>query len=551
MDVEVNAKQDQGASSPAREFLASVVVFLVALPLCMGIALASGVPVAAGLITGIVGGIMVGLIGGAPLQVSGPAAGLAVVVYEIVRKSDHGLEVLAITILIAGGVQLAAGLLRFGQWFRAVSPAVIHGMLAGIGILILVSQFHMMVDDDPRATPIQNILSIPESIYRGLMPVDGSSHHWAARIGLLTILVIVAWKWLAPRKMRVVPAPLVAVLLATAVTGIVGLDIKHVEMPEGGILGAVTLPSLSSFRLLLDGQVLLAGLAMAFIASAETLLCATAVDKMQSGPRTNYDRELTAQGIGNMTCGLLGGLPMTGVIVRSAANVEAGARTRWSAVMHGTWLLLLVMLLPNVLGMIPKAALAAILVYTGYKLVSPQAIRNLRQYGWSEVAIYAATIVMIIAADLLTGVLVGVVLSVGKLLYTFSHLDVASEERREDGSIVLHLRGAATFVRLPQLAATLEKVPRDCELHVHFEELTYIDHACLELLMGWEKQCEAVGGRLVLDWNELTARFHEANGKTRPQVKSGPVGPRRQTLLSRVTRTTVTVSASAEDAAAG
>ena len=484
------------------DLLSSIVVFLVALPLCMGIAIASGAPPAKGLITGIVGGLVVGLFAGSPLQVSGPAAGLAVVVYELIQR--EGIEPLGIVLLMAGAIQLAAGLLRFGQWFRAVSPAVIHGMLAGIGILIFASQFHVMVDDAPRGSGIQNLMALPSSLYKALVPTDGASHHVAAYVGLLTIGIIVAWKVLAPKKLQVVPATLLAVVAATAVTAGFGLQIKLVDVP-GSILDAVTLPTLASLKGFFDGPLIVAALGMAFVASAETLLCATAVDKMHNGPRTQYDRELAAQGVGNMLCGLLGALPMTGVIVRSAANVEAGGRTRASAVLHGLWLLLFVAAMPWLLRMIPTASLAALLVFTGYKLVNLKVIKELREFGRSEVAIYLVTVIMIVASDLLTGVLVGIGISAAKLLYQFSHLDIEVKPDPQGNTTLMYLRGTATFIRLPKLAATLERVPASTELHVHFEGLQYIDHACLDLLMNWEKQHEATGGRLVLDWEMLSA----------------------------------------------
>ena len=246
------------------------------------------------------------------------------------------------------------------------------------------------------------------------------------------------------------------------------------------------------------------------VASAETLLCATAVDKMHNGPRTQYDRELAAQGLGNMICGALGALPMTGVIVRSSANVEAGGKTRLSAFLHGAWLLLFVAALPFLLSMIPTASLAALLVFTGYKLVNTKVLKELRQYGWGEVVIYAATLISIVGFDLLTGVLIGVGLSAVKLLYTFSHLDVRAEDGPRPGVTVMHLRGTATFIRLPKLAAALERVPGGTELHVLFAELQYIDHACLDLLINWEKQHEAAGGRLVIDWDTLATRHPAA-----------------------------------------
>ena len=503
----ISTVKERGTAALRTDFLASIVVFLVALPLCMGIAIASGAPAGAGLITGIIGGVVVGLFAGSPLQVSGPAAGLAVIVYEIVQK--QGYAALGAILLLAGAIQVAAGLLRLGQWFRAVSPAVIHGMLAGIGVLIFSGQFHVMVDDLPRGTGIQNILSLPEAVWKGLVPLDGSNHHWAARIGILTIALIVGWKLLLPKKFQIVPATLVAVVIATAVSASLGLSIKQVVIPAS-IIDSVQFPTLAALQGLWSGPLVGAAVGMAMVASAETLLCATAVDKMHSGPRTQYDRELTAQGVGNMLCGVLGALPMTGVIVRSSANVEAGAKTRLSAVLHGAWLLLFVVALPGLLSMIPTASLAALLVFTGYKLVNLKVIKELRQYGLAEVGIYLATLISIVVFDLLTGVLIGVGLSALKLLYTFSHLEIQIEEDAARRTMVMHLRGTATFIRLPKLAAALERIPAGTELHVKIGELQYIDHACLELLMNCEKQQQAVGGRLIIDWVSLTAQHPAA-----------------------------------------
>jgi MFS superfamily sulfate permease-like transporter len=196
------------------------------------------------------------------------------------------------------------------------------------------------------------------------------------------------------------------------------------------------------------------------------------------------------------------------VIVRSAANVESGGRTRLSAILHGIWIVIFVAAAPFVLRMVPTACLAAILVFTGYKLVDIKRIRELAQFGRGEVAIYAATVLMIVVSNLLTGVLVGIALSAVKLLYTFSHLDLRVEDDFGRNRTILHLRGTATFIRLPQLAAVLENVRPSTELHVHLERLSYIDHACLDLLMNWEKQHETTGGRLIIDWDNLTAKFH-------------------------------------------
>jgi len=643
-------------SAPKQDFLASVVVFLVALPLCMGIAIASGVPVAAGLITGIVGGLVVGWFAGAPLQVSGPAAGLTVIVFDLVQK--HGLEVLGIAVLIGGTLQLIAGLLRYGRWFRAVSPAVIHGMLAGIGVLILSSQFHVMVDDAPKGSGLENLVSIPEAIQKGLpMPdlgtlkeriarrdllqqfgtlheqqvqqrelvgelipatledIDPSdeavkqslpdpdraqlellearqqelmgslaalvkqldahgttdavrdpaelkadvqqsleqgqialddlrqgkiedlresqanfqlgleevldelkNHDWAAKVGLLTILTMLLWKAFVPSRLKLVPAPLVAVIVATFATAILRLPVLYVEVPDN-LWSEIHFPSLTVLQSIPFGVVLQAGIVLAVVASAETLLCATAVDQMQSDTRTDYNRELAAQGVGNMICGLLGALPMTGVIVRSSANVQAGGKTRLSTILHGLWLLVFVSLLAFMLRMIPTAALAAMLVYIGYKLVNINSIKDLRKYGWGEVAIYAATVGTIVCTDLLTGVLTGIGLSAAKLLYTFSHLVVDVNVDSENQKAVLSLEGAATFIRLPVLAEALEEVPGNVELHVDFEHLDYIDHACMDLLINWDKQHEATGGSLVIDWDTLHANFRRENGNRNPDRK--------------------------------
>ena len=644
MEKEIAAtreSQEKGGlfSAVRQDLLASIVVFLVALPLCMGIAIASGVPVAAGLITGIVGGLVVGWLAGSPLQVSGPAAGLTVIVYDLVQH--HGLEVLGIAVMIGGALQLIAGLLRYGGWFRAVSPAVIHGMLAGIGVLILSSQFHVMVDDSPKGNGITNLMSIPEAIQKGLpMPVLGTAekrtarrdllqdfgalheqqvqlrelvaeqipasssdpenpdlipanntdleplamkqqeitdrltalvkqldsqgvselvrdpnalkdatalslkqsqialsdlqngnteqvraaqanlqhslesvlgelknHDWAAKIGLLTIVALLLWKLLVPSRLKLVPAPLVAVVIATGVTAMLQLPVLYVEVPDN-LWNEIHFPSLTVLQSVELSVVFQAGIVLAIVASAETLLCATAVDQMQTHTRTQYDKELAAQGIGNMICGLFGALPMTGVIVRSSANVEAGGQTRLSTILHGAWLLVFVAFLAFILRMIPTAALAAMLVYTGFKLINFKAIRELRKYGWGEVAIYFVTLGTIVCTDLLTGVITGIVLSAFKLLYKFSHLNVQLDLDEKMQIATLKLEGSATFIRLPVLATELERVPENMELHIDFEQLNHIDHACLDLLSNWAKQHESKGGKLIVDWDSLHTNYH-------------------------------------------
>ncbi|MGR9106705.1 MAG: SulP family inorganic anion transporter [Gammaproteobacteria bacterium] len=514
------------------DLLASLVVFLVALPLSMGIAVASGVPLekaaSVGLITAIIGGLVVGPLSGSPLQVSGPAAGLTVMVALFIQ--EYGFATLGLIVLGAGLIQLLAAGLRLGQVFRAVSPALIQGMLGGIGILIFASQFHVMVDDLPPGTGrefggIINLMTLPQAVSKG---VSEALHRPAALTGLLTISSAVLWELYSPKRLKALPAPLIGVVVATACAATFEFDLKYVPVPDQ-LSDAISLPDLANFDRLWDGAIWLAALSMAFVASAESLLTATAVDFMQHrAPRTRHDRELAAQGAGNMLCGLLGVLPVTGVIVRSSANVHAGARTRLSSFLHGFWLLLFVAFLPFVLSLIPVAGLAAILVYTGIKLTGLQFARILWRQDRAEAAVYVATLSTVVFLDLLTGIMVGIVMALARLLYSFSHLyiTVRPEELENANSVSdfegqpipsanaespqivhIHLQGAATFLRLPQLAGAFENLGPSAKVRVHVQGLNFIDHACLDLLKNWEKQHRTSGGELRIDWNTLNDVF--------------------------------------------
>lgn len=496
------------------DFMSSIVVFLVALPLCMGIAIASGLSPAQGLVTGIIGGIVVGVMGGSPLQVSGPAAGLAVVVLELIK--EHGTERLGVIFCLAGIVQIVAGLCRLAPWFRAVPPAVINGMLSGIGALIFAAQFHVMVDDTPKGSGINNLLSIPSAIWKGMnVPGTGAeetTHHLAAAVGIVTIVVLLIWQKFSPRllggRLKAVPGSLVAVFVGSMFAMQFALGVHYVSIPDN-IFTSLHFTNIADFQKYISTEVLLDAVAIAFIASAETLLTCAALDKMHTGPRTNYDRELIAQGIGNTLCGMVGCLPMTGVMVRSGVNVQAGARSRASTVMHGFWILIFVSLLPHILEYIPTSSLAALLVFTGYKMVNWKVIFEIRRYGRSEALIYLATVLLIVCQDLLTGVLFGVFCSVCKLLYIFSHLEIKIKEDDKRNRTHVNLSGAATFLSLPTLADIVDHVKPDRELHIHLEDLEYIDHACLEMLMNWDRTHRAGGGTLVMDWGALGMVFKE------------------------------------------
>lgn len=518
------------------DFLSSIVVFLVALPLCIGIAVAVGVSPARALITGIIGGLIVGCFAGSPLQVSGPAAGLFVIVADLIANGRaayltqhsevteaeaggapmaYALAILGCSVFLAGVAQLVAGRLKLGQWFRAVSPAVIKGMLAGIGILILISQFHVMLDHqaywhgEKAHGALQYMATIPEAIMKCFSSDTSKNHHLAALTGIVAMVCFVFWPRVAPTKLRAIPAALVGIAAATLVATVTQLPVQRLEVPSN-MFSEVTLPSMDWGTLLLDPLVLSGAFVIALVASAETLLCATAVDQMHRGPRTKYDQELMAQGVGNMLCGLVGALPMTGVIVRSSANVNSGARTRMSTILHGCWLLIFVVAIPTVLNYIPRSALGALLVHTGIKLVKINDIKSLWKAGRGEAGIYFATVIGIICTDLLIGVGIGIALSAIKLLVRFSNLEINMDVSKDGKAAELVLHGAATFVSLPKLAAALEDVPNTARLHVHFDHLNYIDHACLELIMGWAKQHASLGGELIVDWDELHGRFSPA-----------------------------------------
>ncbi|PEQ13858.1 SulP family inorganic anion transporter [Novosphingobium sp. PC22D] len=466
-----------------RDFTASIVVFLVAMPLCMGIAIASGVPPEKGLVTGIIGGIVVGLFAGSPLQVSGPAAGLAVIVFEFVR--ENGLEALGPVLLLAGVLQLIAGAMKLGGLFRAISPAVVHGMLAGIGALIVIGQFHILFDESPLSSGLENIAMMPARIL-GLDFSDIAATELALLIGGLTIAIMLGWEKVRPKSMALVPGALLGVVAATLVAWAFDFGVSRIEVPDS-IGSAFDLPtSLAWFAPLASPALIVAAVAIAFIASAETLLSAAAVDRMHDGVRTKYDKELSAQGIGNFLCGVVGALPMTGVIVRSSANVQAGARTRLSTIIHGVWILGFVALLPWLLREVPMAALGGVLVVTGWRLVSLKHVRHLfKAHGLLPATIWAVTFILVVTTDLLTGVLVGLALSVVELLPHLKNLRLKVHENDEGEQRLVRLDGAATFVGLPRLNKVLESQPADRPVHLDLGAVSAIDHTTAETLSEW------------------------------------------------------------------
>ncbi|MGW3354623.1 SulP family inorganic anion transporter [Streptomyces bungoensis] len=470
------------------DFTASLVVFLVALPLCVGVAVASGVPAELGLVTGIVGGIVTGLMRGSSLQVSGPAAGLTVLVFDAVR--EFGLPALGAIVLATGLLQVLMGALRLGRYFRAISVAVVEGMLAGIGLVLIAGQLYPALAAEAPDSGLAKMAGLPGAFLAA--PGDGTA---LASLTLCAgaVAVLVLWRH-APARVRAVPGPLAAVGLATAAAVALGLPVATVEVK--GLLGSVQPPPLDAVTGPASPAVLGTVLAFTLIASAESLFSAAAVDRLHDGPRTAYDRELVAQGAGNTVCGLLGALPMTAVIVRSAANVQAGARTKASRVMHGVWLLLFAALLPQALAYIPIPALAGVLIHAGAKLVPVRALAALWREHRGEALILGVTAVSIVAVSMFEGVLIGLALAVVKTAWEASHLKLEVVDEGA-GPVDARLSGNATFLRLPKILDSLESLPPDRPVRLDLSGLHHLDHACRTALENWAERHSATAAEPV------------------------------------------------------
>ncbi|MGW4778394.1 SulP family inorganic anion transporter [Streptomyces filamentosus] len=467
-----------------QDLLSSLVVFLVAVPLCVGVAVASGVPAELGLITGIVGGLVTGMMPGSSLQVSGPAAGLTVIVFEAV--SEFGVGTLGVIVLVAGLLQLAMGFSGIGRWFRAISVSVVEGMLCGIGLVIIAGQLYAAAGLKAPDTGLGKITGLPGAAAEAL----GSTEALASlAVGAGTVAVVVLWKKL-PKRVRYVPGALAAVVLATAASLGLGLPVATVEVE--GLLGALRPPGSEAFAELANPAVWGTIVAFALIASAESLFSAAAVDRLHDGPRTQYDKEMVAQGAGNTVCGLLGALPMTAVIVRSSANVEAGARTKASRVLHGVWLLLFAAALPSALALIPLPALAGVLVHAGWKLIPFRQVAGLWREQRGEAAILVVTATAIVVVNMFEGVLIGLALAVAKTAWEASHvkLEVLDEGT---GPVRARLTGNATFLRLPKILDTLESLPQDRPVELDLSGLHHLDHACRTALENWAERHSASG----------------------------------------------------------
>lgn len=458
---------------------ASLVVFLVAVPLSLGIALASGAPVVAGLIAAIVGGVVAGSLGGSPLQVSGPAAGLTVILAETIN--EFGWFVTCAITVLAGALQILLGLSRIARAALAISPAVVHGMLAGIGVTIVFAQLHVVLGGSAQSSPIDNLLQLPGQLL--------DLHGVATLLGVLTIGILVVWGRL-PAAVRKVPGPLAAILAVTVLAAVTGVTVPKVEVPSN-VLDIGFMPEFPDAGWFDFG---VAVVTVALVASVESLLSAVATDKMHTGPRANLNRELIGQGAANMASGSLGGLPVTGVIVRSSTNVQSGARSRASAILHGLWILLFVAVLAGLLRNIPLAALAGLLVHVGAKLVKISHIKDVLRHG--DLPVYLVTVVGVVAIDLLTGVLIGIgiaaLIMLRRLLWSGIHA-----ERDEDGWRVV-VEGALSALSIPRLSTVLGGIPRGARVTLELV-VDYLDHAAFDTLSAWQHSHEQAGGIVIVD----------------------------------------------------
>ncbi|WP_091470342.1 SulP family inorganic anion transporter [Paenarthrobacter nitroguajacolicus] len=500
-----------GADLPA-----SLVVFLVALPLSLGIAAASGAPVMAGLIAAAVGGIVAGSLGGSPLQVSGPAAGLTVVVAGLV--DEFGWQVTCAITAAAGVVQLLMGVSRIGRAALAVSPVVVKAMLAGIGITIILQQLHVLLGGQAAGSAIENLTGLPAAI------TNVELH--SALLGLAVVAILLTWKFL-PAAVRKIPGPLAAVVAVTAVSVAVAPSVERITF-SGSIFDAIALPSLP------DGNWRAAAMAVitvALIASIESLLSAVAVDKMHGGSRTNLNRELVGQGSANVVSGMLGGLPVTGVIVRSATNVEAGAKSRTSAILHGVWVLVFSALFAGLIQLIPLSVLAGLLLVIGAKLIKVADIRTSLRTG--DLLVYSVTLVCVVALNLLEGVIIGLALAALCVLWRVLRAQIqAHAPSAEALPWRVTIAGSCSFFALPRLNRVLHSVPEGQDVVVELNA-DYLDHAFREALVAWQKQQRNTGASVILEEHGTTA-FSDAEDNTpqRQDPREFPLPPRTSWLPS-------------------
>jgi MFS superfamily sulfate permease-like transporter len=501
--------REQFSAYFSQDLRAGLVVFLVALPLCLGIALASGAPLFAGIITGIVGGILTGLLSGSELSVSGPAAGLTVIVLTAISTLGS-FDAFLVSVMIAGGIQLLLGLARAGIVGYYFPSSVIKGMLAAIGIILIIKQIpHAWGYDADTMGDQAYIQKDGENSFSELIHMLSFWVPGALLISGLSLAILLLWdrKPIKGSALgRYVPGALVAVLLGTAVNELLGLlmpiwqlQSSHlVELPVAGSLaGAAALLRLPDWSAFGRPEAWMQGGIIAIVASMETLLSLEATDKLDPEKRVSRpNRELRAQGIGNLVAGLLGGLPMTAVIVRSSANIAAGAKSRWSAVYHGILLLLCVLLIPRVLNRIPLASLAAVLLVVGYKLTRVSLFRGMYKLGWDQFLPFIVTVLAIVFSDLLKGVAVGMAVAVFFILrnnYKNPYY-YRREEHHEGGErISIELAQEVSFLNKANVLMTLNALPENSRVLIDASGSRMIDYDVLEIIEDFRINAQSKG----------------------------------------------------------
>lgn len=484
-------KQTSLFSNIKGDFSAGLVVFLIAVPLCLGIALASGAPLFAGMISGIVGGLVIGFLSGSNLSVSGPAAGLTAVVLVAITKLG-AFEVFLLSVVIAGVLQFIMGLLKAGTVANYFPSNVITGMLTAIGIIIILKQIPHAFGYDADSEGDFNFIQVNgDNSFTALLSTLNHINLGATLITIISIFIILYWNKIP--KLNVVPAPLVAVLTGILLNGIfsgssvLALGSNHLvtlPIPEsfGDFIHQFTLPDFSAIG---NKEVWITAVTIAIVASIETLLNVEATDKLDPLKRhTPPNRELKAQGIGNIVSGLIGGLPITSVIVRSSANINAGGRTKLSTMVHGALLLICTALIPGLLNKIPLATLAAVLLVTGYKLCKFSIFKEMFKNGKYQWVPFLVTVVAIVFTDLLVGIALGMAVSVIAILrgnikssYYFS-----KEKYNSGDGIRLELAQEVSFLNKASILLTLDHIPENITLIIDAHKTDYIDFDVLQTI---------------------------------------------------------------------
>ena len=485
------------------DFPSSIVVFLVALPLGLGIAMASGAPLFAGILTGIIGGIVVASISKSPLSVSGPAAGLTVIVLGAIQQLG-AYETFLLAVVIAGIIQLILGIVKAGMIGNYFPSSVIIGMLAAIGITIILKQIPLAMGlTEKHAFEMDNgggVAAFADTL------LDSISYG-ALIICLLSLAILIYWPKLP--KLNKIPAPLLVVAvglgLAMAFQG-TSFQLSQAQLVTVPIVGSFSeftgLFTLPDFSQILNKEVWIVAFTIAIIASLETLLSIEAVDKIDPFKRnTPTNRELIAQGVGNMASGMLGGLPMTSVIVRSSANVNAGGRTRQSAMLHGLWLLIALLAIPTLLNMIPLSCLAAILLHTGYKLAKPALFKEMYVKGWDQFIPFFMTIAVVVFTDLLTGVGVGIVVATFYILKANMKnafkFDIIKQDDNEKA--VITLAEEVTFLNKVPIQQKLYSLPKNIDkIEINGSQSKFIDKDVIEVIKDFQQNAISKGRDIQL-----------------------------------------------------